>query len=496
MFLPVVFFGFFWIARYSHKFAALWLASASLFFYAWWNPKFTLLLLASIGFNYVLGYAIGHTRNTPTAKPLLVVALVANLVLLGIFKYTNFFITTINDFTGYGLPVLEIVLPLGVSFYTFTQIAFLVDSYRGIAREYDFIHYLLFVTYFPHLIAGPVLHHKQMMPQFAASETYSINLNNIAAGLTIFTIGLAKKVLLADSFAEYATPVFNTADNGTHQQVFVAWTGALAYTLQLYFDFSGYSDMAIGLSRLFGVHLPINFNSPYKARNIIDFWRRWHMTLSQFLRDYLYVPLGGNRHGKTRTYFNLMATMLLGGLWHGANWTFVLWGGLHGIYLLINHAWRSLMQKLGLAGPPTWWGNISGIGLTFLSVVVAWVIFRSNSLESSMLLLGDMFPFFKAHMAIGHDITNSGFDLTMVKESFVISREFFASFGLGLQRLVILAILGILIIWGTPNTQTYMEGISRIRWRPVSINAVVWGTVLAICLTKMVNVSEFLYFQF
>jgi alginate O-acetyltransferase complex protein AlgI len=501
LFLPVVFFGFFRIARSSHRLAALWLAAASLFFYGWWNPKFVLLLLASICFNYAFGYAIGHARNTPRAKLLLAVAVVANLALLVLFKYTNFFIATVNSVTGNTLPVLDIVLPLGISFYTFIQIAFLVDNYRGIAREYNFIHYMLFVSYFPHLIAGPVLHHKQMMPQFGDPATYSKNLENIAAGLTIFTIGLAKKVLLADSFAEYATPVFNVAGSGAHPQVFAAWTGALAYTLQLYFDFSGYSDMAIGLSRLFGVHLPINFDSPYKARNIIDFWRRWHMTLSQFLRDYLYVPLGGNRHGRFRRYINLLVTMLLGGLWHGANWTFVVWGGMHGIYLVINHAWQRLMQKLGFAGAPTWWGALLGTGLTFLAVVVAWVVFRANSLHAATIMLNNMFPVFDQAGAFGHEVS---FSAGMVREALETYKQFFASYGLGIRRFALLLAAGLAIVWFAPNTQSYMErkvgegkvGAAGFFWRPTALNAVVWGAVLAVCLTKMVSVSEFLYFQF
>ena len=326
LYLPVVFIGFFFIGRYNFRFAALWLAAVSLFFYGWWNPKFVVLLLGSILFNFGAGYLISHAKIAEKSKSIFFISIIANLALLGVFKYANFFIATANTF-GTQWDSLDIILPLGISFFTFTQIAYLVDVYRGIAREYDFIYYLLFVTWFPHLIAGPVLHHKQMMPQFASPSIYKPNPESIAVGLTLFSFGLFKKVMLADQFALYANPVFADAAKGAQPMFNEAWIGVLAYTLQLYFDFSGYSDMAIGLSRIFNVKLPLNFDSPYKAGNIIDFWRRWHMTLSKFLRDYLYVPLGGNRKGPTRRHLNLLATMLLGGLWHGAGWNFVLWGG-------------------------------------------------------------------------------------------------------------------------------------------------------------------------
>ncbi|MDP3840780.1 MAG: MBOAT family O-acyltransferase, partial [Methylococcales bacterium] len=338
-FLPVVILGFYGLGRFSHHLASLWLAAASLFFYGWWDARFVGLLLASIAFNYGAGYMIGHSLadKARRAKLLLICAIVINLILLGYFKYANFFVENLNALTGSAITMAKVFLPLGISFFTFTQIAFLVDTYQGKVREYNFVHYTLFVTYFPHLIAGPVLHHKEMMPQFGKRETCRVNWDNIAIGLTIFILGLAKKVLLADSFGNYATPIFNAVSAGGHPMLFEAWFGALAYSLQLYFDFSGYSDMAIGLSLMFNVRLPINFNSPYKSLSIIEFWRCWHMTLSRFLRDYLYIPMGGSRDGKIKRYVNLLITMLLGCLWHGAGWTYVIWGGLHGVYLVINH---------------------------------------------------------------------------------------------------------------------------------------------------------------
>ncbi|HIE55708.1 MAG TPA: MBOAT family protein, partial [Chromatiaceae bacterium] len=285
----------------------------------------------------------------------------------------------------------DIVLPLAISFFTFQQIAYLVDAYKGITHEYRFMHYALFVTFFPQLIAGPIVHHKEMLPQFMTRDNVSPRLENITIGLTIFFIGLFKKSVLADGVAPYSTSVFEAAATGHPVTFFVAWGGALAYTMQLYFDFSGYSDMAIGAARLFGIRLPLNFHSPHKAVNIVEFWRRWHITLSRFLRDYLYIPLGGNRKGKFRRYLNLFLTMLLGGLWHGAGWTFVVWGGLHGLYLAINHAWGKLRPSL-----PFWFRPGKSVGkalawsITFLAVVVGWVFFRAPDFPSAINMLQGM----------------------------------------------------------------------------------------------------------
>jgi alginate O-acetyltransferase complex protein AlgI len=318
---------------------------------------------------------------------MLTFALVVDLAVLATFKYADFFIANIDAVATTlgrpGIDMLGIVLPIGISFYTFTQIAFLVDCYQGKVYERRFVHYLLFVSYFPHLISGPVLHHAQMMPQFREPSTYRPDIAKIYLGISIFGIGLAKKIVLADSLADFANPFFDFARAGETITFIDGWMGALAYTLQLYFDFSGYTDMAIGLSLLFGVTLPINFDSPYKATSIIDFWRRWHITLSNFLRDYLYIPLGGNRKGAARRYANLLTTMLLGGLWHGANWTFVLWGAMHGVLLALNHLWRALS---GSTGPTGLAGRIIGWWLTFVAVLLAWVVFRADSLATAMAI--------------------------------------------------------------------------------------------------------------
>jgi alginate O-acetyltransferase complex protein AlgI len=396
-YLPIVLGGFYLLGLRHPFWAASWLFLASVVFYGYWMPEFVLLLLGSIAGNFWIGSRIGANRSGNTrlgggtvAKRWLIFGVVSNLALLGYFKYAGFFIANINALLGQDWNLGKIVLPIGISFFTFTQIAFLADAYSKGIKEYRLVHYGLFVTYFPHLIAGPILHHAQMMPQFGEAATYRFNAANVSAGLCIFAIGLFKKIVLADGVSPYADAVFSAAEAGIQPTAVEAWIGALAYTFQLYFDFSGYSDMAIGLSWMFNVRLPFNFDSPYKARSIAEFWHRWHMTLSTFLRDYLYVPLGGNRMGEPRRYINLFATMVLGGLWHGANWTFVFWGALHGMYLAINHAFQLF------SGP--WLSNfretlpyqLVAWGLTFICVVIAWVFFRATDFPSAVIVLSAM----------------------------------------------------------------------------------------------------------
>ncbi|MEO8738338.1 MAG: MBOAT family protein [Casimicrobiaceae bacterium] len=390
-FLPVALVGFFGLARISDRLAAGWLTLASLLFYGWWDPRYIALLFASIGVNFALGSRIvrlRESREPHASRAWLTLAIVANLALLAYFKYTIFFLENLQAFTGHAGPLPDIVLPLGISFFTFTQIAFLVDAHRGSAREYNFMHYALFVTWFPHLIAGPILHHREMMPQFQQPATYRLDWENIAVGLTMFIIGLFKKTVIADDLAGFATPAFDAAAAGASLTLLEAWGAALAYTFQIYFDFSGYTDMALGASRMFGIVLPLNFRSPYKARSIIDFWRRWHITLSRFLRDYVYISLGGNRRSSARRYVNLLATMLIGGLWHGAAWTFVAWGALHGVYLMVNHGWRWLRRRFDVVALPG--GGVLAAITTFFAVVVAWVFFRAPDFATALGILSGM----------------------------------------------------------------------------------------------------------
>jgi len=484
LFLPVVYAGFFGIARVNPVLAALWLVLASLFFYGWWNPAFVPLLVASIGFNYGMGSIIATLRPRASAKSVTVAAIAVNLAVLAYFKYTNFFISTAGEMVGVQIPLAQVVLPLGISFFTFTQIMFLVDVYRGTAREHNLVHYAVFVSYFPHLIAGPLLHHKQIIPQFALPQTYRFNIENLAIGLTIFTVGLAKKVLLADNFGDYAAPIFDSARDGLHPQFMLAWTGAVAYSLQLYFDFSGYSDMAIGLSRLFGVRLPLNFNSPYKAHNIIEFWRRWHMTLSQFLRSYLYIPLGGNRRGRVRRYVNLVITMLLGGLWHGAGWTFVFWGGLHALYLICNHAWHELRGWLKLSdAPPSVAGHVAAVAVTYLAVVVAWVFFRAESFSAALDLLQAMAGLGTGAGDFDHDYLSGGYRR--------------------LATVLVMIPVGLIIVMACPNTQSLVDHpeqqpgeAARWAWRPAVYIGLAAGAVFGLAIAFLSRPTEFLYFQF
>lgn len=390
LFLPLTLLGFFALGRFSREVAAAWLLLASLFFYGFWMPQVTALLLGSMLCNFLLGLRLAALHSS-RRKPWLVAGVGFNLGLLAYFKYANFFVANLNQALGAHIDVGTILLPIGISFYSFTQIAYLVDVARDKVSEVNPVHYGLFVTYFPHLIAGPVLHHAQMMPQFADARTYRLQGSNVAIGLAIFAIGLIKKVVCADGIAPYADAVFNPVEAGSLASAAEAWLAAIAYTLQLYFDFSGYSDMAIGLSRLFNVRLPFNFNSPYRSRNISEFWRRWHISLSTFLRDYLYIALGGNRRGPARRYVNLAMTMVLGGLWHGASWTFVFWGALHGTYLMLNHGWHALLGKQRLHDLGRLWAyRRTAQALTLLAVVVAWVFFRATSFEGAARMLAAM----------------------------------------------------------------------------------------------------------
>jgi D-alanyl-lipoteichoic acid acyltransferase DltB (MBOAT superfamily) len=385
---------FSFIGKFGHKrLAILWLVITSLFYYSLWNPAYLWLISASIVFNFGIGIILSKqlSRSKFSKKIILASGITINLSFLGYFKYTNFFLENINSLLGQATHFETTILPLAISFFTFQQIAYLVDTYEGKVHEYSFLHYCLFITFFPKLISGPIAHHKEMMPQFELDSTYKLSSENIAVGMTIFLIGLFKKVVLADGVSVYSSPVFEAAEHGVLLTFIEAWGCALAYTFQIYFDFSGYSDMAIGLGRMFGIRIPLNFHSPYKSLNIIEFWRRWHITLSRFLRDYLYIPLGGNRRGTYRRYLNLMTVMILGGLWHGAGWTFVAWGTLHGLYLVINNSWRSVRRSLGYdTDRSTWWGRRLSQAVTFTSVVFAWVLFRAESFKGAQTIFNGM----------------------------------------------------------------------------------------------------------
>jgi len=487
LYLPIVLVVFFAIGKYRRDYAAAWIAFASLVFYGWWDARYVPLLLGSIAFNFWAGNAISRQTGggrKAAAKRTLVAAITVNLALLAYYKYSAFFVSSVNAAFGAGWAVPNIVLPLGISFFTFTQIAFLADAYYGKVKEANFLHYVLFVTYFPHLIAGPVLHHKEMMPQFADPSSYRFSQERFTAGMLLFLLGLAKKVVLADRFGEFCSAAFKGAGDGAEISFFAAWGAALAYTFQLYFDFSGYSDMAVGLGKMIGVELPINFNSPYKAQSIADFWRRWHMTLSRFLRDYLYIPLGGNRKGPVRRYLNLFITMLLGGLWHGAGWTFVVWGALHGLLLSINHLWQELAERMRLGGQkllrPVYWA------LTFGCVVVGWVIFRAQSLSAAGRMLEGMAggssivlptQFVSIVPGLGRLIASQG-SVPYLADGTVM----------GLFELMTMIALGFVVVLCCPNLYQMKK---RTQFLLVAVT-------FAFALQKVLfsRNSEFLYFQF
>jgi D-alanyl-lipoteichoic acid acyltransferase DltB (MBOAT superfamily) len=411
-----------------------------------------------------------------------VAGLIFNLGLIIYYKYFGFLLSTVSYFSGAAYSFEAIILPLAISFFTFQQIAYLIDAYSGKTEEHSFLQYTLFVTFFPQLIAGPIVHHREMLSQFTSRRSFVINFEDMSVGLTLFSLGLFKKLMLADEMALYASPVFSAAGDGTVLGAQEAWVGSLAYTLQIYFDFSGYSDMAIGLARLFGIKLPLNFDSPYKSLNIIEFWRRWHMTLSRFLRDYVYIALGGNRNGSFFRYRNLLLTMLIGGVWHGAGWTFIIWGGLHGIYLMINHGWHWFRRSMGQdLTQSSLLGRVLSRLLTFLVVVLAWVFFRSDSLDTAMSMLRAM----------------SGLN------------------GLGIQGgddIVLIKIAALLVFaWFVPNTQqflakfnpayekvdSYTHGFwARLVWRPNMIMAIYTGVLLLTSIIYLERTSEFIYFQF
>jgi alginate O-acetyltransferase complex protein AlgI len=493
VFLPVTVAGFYLIGgRGHHRVALSWLVAASFFFYAWWNTAYLGLILGSILFNYAIGAVLSDSTAT-SRRALLVLGIAANLALLGYFKYANFFVDNLNLVAGTGFTLEKIVLPLAISFFTFQQISFLVDAYDGQTREYSFLHYCLFVTFFPQLIAGPIVHHREMLPQFAKDAIYVFKHEHLAVGTFIFVLGLFKKVMLADNIALYATPVFDAADHGVALTFYEAWGGALAYSLQLYFDFSGYSDMAIGLARMFGIRLPLNFYSPYKAHNIIEFWRRWHMTLSRFLRDYVYIPLGGNRNGRLRRHLNLMITMLVGGLWHGAGWTFVAWGALHGVYLVINHAWRGILTALGHdLSTQSFAGRTVSILLTFVAVTIAWVFFRATSFHGAAEMLQAMAGFngIAAPGAV-EAFSNGLADWRHGQDLFVL---------LGLIVFLAPNVPQIMIRY-QPVFETYRGQLESWRgFSPLIVDskrfALLAGLLAWLTLLSMSQVSEFLYFQF
>ena len=476
-FLPITFIIYFYLLNKRLVVGAKgFLVFASLFFYSWWNIVYLPLILVSMLFNYVIGNSLNENFNYKVKidkKVLLATGIIGNLLLLGYFKYADFFIINANFFTSSDVPLLELALPLAISFFTFQQIAYLVDSYRKETIEYDFLNYALFVTFFPQLIAGPIVHHKEMMPQFASRWNLVKNYKNIAIGIFIFSIGLFKKVVIADTFSVWATAGFDTAIT---LNFFEAWATSLSYTFQLYFDFSGYTDMAIGIALLFNIKLPINFNSPYKSTNIQDFWRRWHITLSRFLKEYIYIPLGGNRKGTFRTYNNLMATFILGGLWHGAGWTFVFWGFLHGLALVIHRLWQLLGFRINF---------ILAWIITFNFINITWVFFRAKEWDDAIKVLTGMLGF--NNIVLPSFLSHKLSFLSIYGVSF---GEFIVNIQGDIYTIVFLLGCFPILILSKNSIQMTRN------FKPKLLTVILISFIFVITILKFSNYSEFLYFRF
>lgn len=452
IFLPITFFIYFYLNKKRlGDVAKGFLVCSNLFFYAWWNVYYLPILIISVVFNYFIGRLLLNENLKICKKRVLIIGIVCNVAFLAYFKYSDFLIQNFNAISGSKINLLHISLPLALSFVTFQQIAYLVDSYHINTKENSFLNYSLFITFFPQLIAGPIVHHKEMMPQFANKFNLIKNYKNIATGLFIFSIGLFKKVVIADTFSLWATDGFDVAKT---LNFFEAWATSLSYTFQLYFDFSGYCDMAIGLALMFNIKLPINFNSPYKALDIQDFWHRWHITLSRFLRDYIYIPLGGNKEGRRRTYINLMIVFLIGGLWHGAAWTFVFWGFLHGAAIIIHRIWKTLNYKLN---------KILAWFITFNFINITWVFFRARSWDDAIKILKGMF---------------------------------YGDFMFNINYLQVLILsLGAVIALKFKNSieLTFYKNFN-FNWRQVVATSVF--LFISILVIRLNNASEFLYFRF
>jgi alginate O-acetyltransferase complex protein AlgI len=507
-FLPVallVFYGLGLLGR--RQWAIVWLTVASLVFYAWWDVGNVPLLLGSIVANFVLQRLLMRRRS----RAILSGGIALNLAALVYYKYAGFLAETVNAAVNAGLPVPHIVLPLAISFFTFQQIAYLCDTYDGLVDDSSFVNYMAFITFFPHLIAGPITHHKEIIPQLAEPQLGRPDLRMIAAGATMFLVGLFKKVMIADPIAMYANPVFAAAAHGEPLTLFEAWAGGLSYTLQIYFDFSGYSDMAVGLGLMFGVRLPFNFYSPLKAASIIDYWARWHMTLTRFVTAYIYTPITlrlTRRHaaaGKPlpkrgrmnlETFLSLVAlptllAFLIIGIWHGAGWQFALFGALHGVYLTVNHGWRLLRKRW------QWhWDEhaplvvVPSVLLTLACVVFGLVFFRSPDLETAWHMVKAML---------------GGGSLSLHSSQLLTHRQ--------VQLILVL----LAVVWLMPNTQEWLRdtptGLGELRppgwferwisarslgWRPSLALAVIVGLLGFLAIAKAISAAppEFIYFNF
>lgn len=482
LFLPLAVVVHYYLSRAQEQYWSLiWILLVSLFFYGWWNPIYLVLLLFSILMNYGIGVTIsGKLHRKQPCRMWLVSGIIFNLGLLSYFKYSNFFLSVASGIAGLDNGQWSVVLPLAISFFTFQQIAFLVDASQGKVQRIDLLRYAVFVSFFPQLIAGPIVHHTEIFPQLTEKKS-SVSTEQISLGLSRFAMGLFKKVLIADQLGHFVTLVFDQPATVEFSALDYS-VSLLAFSLQIYFDFSAYSDMAIGLGKMFGIQLPENFNSPYKARSIIDFWRRWHITLSRFLKNYLYIPLGGNRKGRVRRYSNLMLTMVLGGFWHGAGWQFLFWGGLHGLYLCINHFWRKFSN---LSDEFSHTKQTLQVALTFAAVTIAWLFFRSNSMGQAIDIIQTLL--FSGNFSLGPN-----FQLILAASPW---QPWFSWLGTHWILMVLISLM--LWVFLFPNCQQLIEAQDKAKgWELSTPRALMVSCLLVFSLFGLGSSDAFLYFQF
>jgi len=518
LFLPVTVAAYIAVRHFLGPRAVLaLLLIASIFFYGWWNPVYVPLLLGLALFNFVVARGLTACRQMGRnnwLSLLLTFGVVVDLAVLGYFKYTDFFIETANTLFATDFLLQRILLPLGISFFTFQKIAYLVDASRGEVEKHDLLEYCFFVMFFPQLLAGPITHHSEIFSQVKGPWAFDLKSSNFMLGITIFVIGLFKKVVLADHFAPLVSPVYEAAEAGERLDFFLAWQAALAFKFQLYFDFSGYSEMALGAARLFGIQLPLNFNSPYRALNVVDFWRRWHMTLTRFLLRYVYIPLGGSRHGVPRLYRNLLITLFLSGLWHGAAWHFALWGTVQGTTMIANHAWRSFWRPIN-----AWWSHATARLVTFFVLTMVLVLHRASSVDVALQIYRGMFNLPESWGAALGPMADALKWLGMRFNGPPVEAEHL--------ELVLWLIAWMAFMWFLPNTQqllarwhpAYNYGVAErerdpplieripaprwikpakwsLEWQPNLAGAVFIGVLAALAVLSLRHVSEFLYFKY
>ncbi len=476
VFLPLALIGYFLLNRFGkYQAANAFLAAMSLWFYGYFNYSYLPIICLSIVINYALSkYIQADGISNALRKILLTVGLILNIGSIFYFKYYDFFIENVNSVFHCSFTLKNLVLPLGISFFTFQQISYVVDSYRGETKDYGFIEYALFVSFFPQLIAGPIVLHNEMLPQIRDTGKKSFNADNVYKGLYFFAIGLAKKVLLADALSAVVTEGYSDISAITSAE---AWLVSICYTFQLYFDFSGYSDMAIGLGKMFNIDLPQNFDSPYLSTSILEFWERWHMTLTRFLRNYIYFPLGGSRKGKVRTYLNIMIVFLVSGIWHGANWTFILWGLLHGILNCLNRIFKTSWEKLH---------TVTRWTVNFILVNALWVIFRSESIGHALWFLKSMFSMKGGSIA---SVITDGFSTSLL--FLIVKIPVIGAFFYSITNFHVwfyLAVCFIIVL--------NVKNCSRKDFRPSFGTSTVIFFCLVLSILNFSGVTEFLYFNF